>query len=304
LAIENGIFLLGYPNSKTREIKLDSGLEVTKSNEGFAEFKFPNSIELLRVLYTPYANEHRIRVALDIDDEEKELKQILSRKWNELADKYCDNNGVNILVSHHFFVEPGKTAIEDSDDEKPILYVGGAQAIETTLIPSQIQYTALGHLHRNQNVGNESKPVMYSGSPLAYSFAEANQDKSVLIIDLKSNENPQIDKKILQKGKKLLKKRFNDIDEAVSWLRENQNTLVELTIVADEFLSSIDRRRLYSAHSEIFIIPEIKGENLQSDKGNINLEQSREELFKLYFKHKKGLEPNESIINIFRELIS
>jgi len=304
LAIENGIFLLGYPNSIIKTTKLDSGLEIKKSNEGFAEFKLPNSDILLRVLFTPYANEHRIRVALNIEEEEKELKQILSKKWNDLAKMYCDANGVNILISHHFFVEPGKKAIEDSDDEKPILYVGGAQAIETTLIPKEIQYTALGHLHRGQNVGNESNPVMYSGSPLSYSFAEANQSKSVLVVDLNPSEKPQIEKIILESGKKLLKKKFDDIDKAVEWLEQNPNTLIELTIVADEFLSSIDRRRLYSAHSEIFIIPEIKGENLHSDKGDINLEQSREELFKLYFKHKKGLEPNEDIISIFRELIS
>lgn len=306
LAIENGIFLLGYPDSELKPIELDSNLKITQSEKGFAEFLLPNTNEPLRIIFTPYANENRLKTALDIDNEEEELKQYLSNKWNKLASKYCDEKGVNILISHNFFIQNGKKAIEDSDDEKPILYVGGAQAIETNLIPQQIQITALGHLHRFQNLGTDDIPIIYSGSPLSYSFAEAEQNKYVVIVDANSNKTVSFKRIKLNKGKKLIRRTFEDIENAVSWLVDNQNTLVELTIKADEYLNAQDRKRLFAAHSGIIsIIPKIKNQKeFTIDTNNINLELSREELFKSYFKYKKGQEPNSRITNLFKEMIS
>ena len=306
LAVENGIFLLGYPDSKLKHIKLDSGLEIINVEEGFVEFLLPETKEKLRIIFTPYANEHRLKTALDIEDEESELKQLLANKWKSLSEKYCDDKGVNILLSHHFFVQRGKKAIENSDDEKPILYVGGAQAIETDLIPSQIQYTALGHLHRYQNLGDDQQPIIYSGSPLSYSFAESNQNKYVALLDINPGKKANLERVKLSKGKQLLRQTFDDIDVATKWLIENQDSLVELTIQTDDYMSATDRKRLYSVHTGIInIIPEIKNKDLVSGKDNfINLDQSREELFSQYFKYKKGQEPDDRIIDLFKELIS
>jgi exonuclease SbcD len=53
------------------------------------------------------------------------------------------------------------------------------------MVPAEIfgpfGYTALGHLHRPQTVGSDN--VVYSGSPLAYSFSEEHP-KSVRIIEV------------------------------------------------------------------------------------------------------------------------
>ncbi len=303
LAIENGIFLLGYPDSQINKVKLDSGLEIVNSEQGFVEFYLGETKEKLRVLYTPYANENRLKKALNAEDPEEDLKNILSQKWNELTKKYCDSKGINILISHNFFIKKGQKPVEDSDDEKPILYVGGAQALEIELIPDNIQYTALGHLHRYQNLNSVEKPVVYSGSPIAYSFAEANQDKYVALIDVFPNRKPIVDQIKLTTGKKLLRKRFGNIDKAVEWLLENENALIELTIEMDEFLSSVDRQRLYSVHQGIIsIIPVIKNLDFQEEK-IIDLEQSMEKLFEQYFYFKKGQKPDERIKTLFKEII-
>ncbi len=303
LAIENGIFLLGFPDSQLRQTKLESGLEIINSEQGFVEFKLISTDERLRILFTPYANESRLKTALSQDNPEEELKQLLAKKWNDLTGKYCDDNGVNLLISHNFFIKKGEKAIENSDDEKPILYVGGAQALEVELIPESIQYTALGHLHRYHNVGSEKHPAVYSGSPLSYSFAEAGQDKYVAIVDIKPGSSAVIERVKLESGKKLLRKKFDNIDDAVLWLNKNQNTLLELTIKMDEFLSATDRQRLYSAHDGIIsIIPEIKNINVSEEK-IIDLEQSMENLFEQYFYHKKGQKPDKRIKDLFKEII-
>ena len=170
LARECGIIFTGYPHSIVPPFALDSGLKVLRSDEGFVELALPGHDAPLRLLLTPYANEYRLRTYLGHEDSEGEMRALLQERWQQLADRYCDDNGVNLLMAHLFMVQKGDTLPEEPEDEKPILHVGGAQAVYTENIPGQVQYAALGHLHRMQRVGSATCPVYYSGSPLSYSF--------------------------------------------------------------------------------------------------------------------------------------
>ncbi|MCF8337410.1 MAG: exonuclease SbcCD subunit D [Bacteroidales bacterium] len=305
LARENGIIFSGYPSSKISDFVLDSGLKVNHSEPGFLELDIPRSHYPLRLLMTPYANEFRLRHFLGKSDEEAELRQLLQEQWQSLTDSYCDDRGVNVLLSHLFMVGKGQELPEEPEEEKPILHVGGAQAIYSSNIPRQIQYTALGHLHRFQNVsGEETNPVIYSGSPLSYSFSEAEQKKYVSVVDVEPGQSARFKKIELEKGRKLVRKRFESTQEAVDWLAWNQQTLVELTLVADEYLTSADRKQLYQAHDGIVtIIPEIRNKpQAESKSRQINLQQSMSELFRRYFAHQHQQEPNEEIMELFKEV--
>ena len=90
------------------------------------------------------------------------------------------------------------------------------------------------------------------------------------------------------------------------WLKGNKNDLIELTIVADNYLSSPNRQRLYETHSGIIsIIPEIKNKNTSdSNENTIDLKQDITPLFKQYFKHKEGQEANERIMDLFKEILA
>lgn len=67
-----------------------------------------------------------------------------------------------------------------SESERP-LSVGGSGAVEPELF-RPFDFTALGHLHRPQNVGTER--VHYSGSLMKYSFSEAGDQKSVSLVEM------------------------------------------------------------------------------------------------------------------------
>lgn len=307
LARECGIIFVGYPNSCTPFFELKSGLMVNKCEEGFIELVLPNVIYPVRIMLTPYANEFRLKHFLGTEKSDSELRNLLHNHWQNLADKYCDDKGVNLLVSHLFMINKDGPVPEEPEDEKPILHVGGAQPIFTENIPLQIQYTALGHLHRMQKVDDINSSVYYSGSPISYSFAEANQKKYVLLVDVEPGEKAKVKEVELSTTKPLLRNRFYGIDEAVDWLSENKNALVELTIVTDTFLTPVERRHLNNAHSGIVnIIPEVINENLKIEnrQKQIDLNKGMETLFFEYFKFEKNQEPNEDIINIFREILA
>lgn len=307
LARECGIIFAGYPNSIVPEFQLETGLKILKSSEGFLEIKLPNNNTPLRILLTPYANEFRLKTALRHENTEEELRTVLQQNWKKLTNEYCDNRGVNILVSHLFVVKKGGEIPEEPEDEKPIVHVGGVQAVYTENIPQQIQYTALGHLHRMHCVDENPNPVYYSGSPLSYSFAEANQEKYALLVDAEPNEKARVKPIELTAGKKLLRFRAEGMDEALKWLNENQDCLVELTMVTDTFLTAQERKQLSSAHSGIVtIIPEVTNANelLADNKKAIDLSKNMTELFRDYFKHEKGQEPNSEILEMLTEILS
>lgn len=308
LARELGILFIGYPDSTIPLFKLDSGIEVCQSAPGFVELKLIRCNEHLRVLTTPYANEIRLKSFLGIDDPETELRNVLYEHWSTLANRYCDNLGINILVAHLYFTKEGVPLQVEPDDEKPILHVGGAQAIYSKNIPKQLQYVALGHLHRKQIIDQEPCPIVYSGSPIPYSFSESDQKKFVLIVDLEPNKTAVVTPKVLQKGFPLKRFRSLGVTQAIEWLEQNQNCLVELTIVTDTYLNAADRKLLLQIHPAIIqIIPEMGGKHSSDTdvtNNSRNLNKSIEELFVEYFEHVKGLPPDNQILDLFKEIIS
>ena len=306
LARACGIIFTGYPNTEIKTFRTQSGIEVTKTDAGFAELKLPNCTFPLRLILTPYANELRLKKDLGVEDSEDALRIHLQNHWQQLADKYFDNEGVNILVTHLFFMKKGGEIPEEPEDEKPI-NVGGASAIFSENIPTQTQYVALGHLHRYQIIDKKPCPIIYSSSPLAYSFAEENQTKYVVILNAEPNKPIDYQPITLAKGKKLLRAKFENIDEAVAWLEANADALVEITIVSESYLEMNDKRRLQDAHSGLVqIVPEIKSQKNGGVEGTkIDLSMGMEELFNAYFKqHKvgKGQEPSEGLMAMFKEI--
>jgi exonuclease SbcD len=224
LARECGIIFIGYPSTRISPFALDTGLTVTKSDEGFIELKLPGVNEPLRIIHTSYANEYRLKTYLGSDQPDEELRSLIAQRWAELADKYCDANGINVLSAHLYMMIEGGKMVEEPEDEKPILHVGGAQVIFSANIPEHIQYTALGHLHRKQIVDEKPYPFIYSGSPLSYSFSEENQDKYIIIMEAEQSKSVKFKSIKLKSGKKLLRKRFEDVIQAVDWLKTNPNT--------------------------------------------------------------------------------
>lgn len=84
-----------------------------------------------------------------------------------------DPQSRNILVCHQF-VSGALTS--DSED----VSVGGLDPVEASLF-DDFDYVAMGHIHRPQAMTRPA--VRYAGSPLKYSFSEADQVKQITLVD-------------------------------------------------------------------------------------------------------------------------
>ena len=304
LARECGIIFAGYPATVVPAFELETGLKILQSEEGFIEIGLSGNTVPMRILLTPYANALRFKTFLGVENSEEEMRNLLQQKWSQLAAKHCNDKGVNVLVSHLFVVEEGGEIPEEPDDEKPVLHVGGVQAVYTKNIPESIQFTALGHLHRMHSPGRNA---WYCGSPLSYSFAEAGQKKYVLLADIEPGEQAEITPVELKSGKKLLRFRAEGVDAALEWLLQNQDCLVELTLATDNFLTATERKQLNASHDGIVaLIPEVKNTAVSENfnRKNIDPGKSMDALFREYFQFAKGQEPNKEIMELFVELLA
>lgn len=85
-----------------------------------------------------------------------------------------DRSRRNILIAHQFVTGAGRC---DSED----VSVGGVDNVDADLFDA-FDYVALGHIHSPQHMKRET--VRYCGTPLKYSFSEAEQEKSVTVVEL------------------------------------------------------------------------------------------------------------------------
>jgi DNA repair protein SbcD/Mre11 len=137
-----------------------------------AHFK-PVQVKGVNFYLVPYAEPGVVRQLLEDDtihSHQDAMKAITGR-----IEQNLNPNEPNVFVGHAF-VLGGAT----SDSERT-LSVGGSGCVSADLFDA-FSYTALGHLHSPDAIRHER--VKYSGSLLKYSFSEANQSKSISIIEM------------------------------------------------------------------------------------------------------------------------
>jgi DNA repair protein SbcD/Mre11 len=301
-----GIIFAGFPDTVIQPFETESGIKVTRSDKGFVELKLPQFEYPLQLLLTPYANEYRLRRYLQDGDADNNLRTALKTHWQQTYDKYFDTERVCILMTHLYFADPNKPHFAEPDDEKPILHIGGAAAMFPEHIPEGVQYVALGHLHRAHTVSNTPCPIVYSGSPLAYSFHEDNQKKYVEIIDIEPNQKVVHRKIELESGRKMVRVQFETVEAAIEWLEQNQNIWVLLTLETDDYLGALTKKRLYDVHDGLItIIPLLKADKaLLANEGDSYAPKTMQSMFVDYFKYKqKGIPPSQSLMDLFEEVL-
>jgi exonuclease SbcD len=121
----------------------------------------------------PYLEPDVMRQAWDLPTRSHEatLAAAMARVRSDLATR---GQGRSVVLAHAF-VMGGLV----SDSERDIA-VGGVSVVPAELFDG-IDYVALGHLHGRHTL---TPTIRYSGSPLAYSFSEADHVKGCWLIDL------------------------------------------------------------------------------------------------------------------------
>ena len=115
------------------------------------------------------------------------------KKIVERITESMDPNARHIGVGHAFVTPYGEEEENTSDSERP-LSIGGSEYVDAHHF-MKFNYMALGHLHQAHLVINEK--IRYAGSPLKYSISEEHHKKGFYIVELDSEGNTTVEKRLL-----------------------------------------------------------------------------------------------------------
>ncbi len=173
----------------------------------------------------PFLRDSVIRQSVSgetINDKEKLANNGIKLYYEKVYKKALDikkDNNIPIIAMGHLTTVGSRVSQSERD-----IYIGGALDIGGDYLGNMFDYTALGHLHINQTVGNNH--VRYSGSPIPLSFSESTNIKKVNLvtfrnkeIDIEEIDIPLIRKLIVIKGdSKTIKVELKKITDKNSWI--------------------------------------------------------------------------------------
>lgn len=213
-----------------------------------------------------------------------------------------DKSKRNVLVGHAFVIGG-----EISDSERP-LSVGGSGVVGTENF-KDFDYIALGHLHRPQKIGSEK--IRYSGSLMKYSFSEANQKKSIYIVDMDVSGNVKIVEKSLKPKRdlKIIKGYLDNILEKPEDYAENLEDYLMVNLLDEgALLDAMGKLRSVFPNTLRIEREQFKrkaNEDIKTLSSDYN-EMSDEELFKSFYKQVTGRQFAEEkqivLDNILKEI--
>ncbi len=198
----------------------------------------------------------------------------------------------NVLIAHQFV-----TGAQTCDSETTS--VGGLDNVDGSVF-EPFDYTALGHLHGPQDLSGGR--VRYCGTPLKYSFSEANHHKSVTVVEIGQKGTVGISTIPLDDPLHELREIKGEFDEVIKDGKSDDYIRVILTD-EDEGVDTMNKLREYfpnimqlsfenSRTAVVNDVPEI--ENISK--------LSALELFSDFYKLRTGNELNERQTEIVRSV--
>jgi exonuclease SbcD len=168
---------------------------------GVIEVAARDGSEIAQVAVLPWVPERSLFGAEEMmgleEDPHKRYAEHIPRLLGALC-AHFDPGKVSILAGHLFVsgARPGGGERE--------LTMGEIFAVTAAALPTSPQYIALGHVHRPQDVPGAAIPARYSGSPLQLDFGEANQQKSVTVVDVQPGKPARAREVPLTAGRPLI----------------------------------------------------------------------------------------------------
>ena len=135
----------------------------------------------------PFVAERKVVDACLVMDAEHKWYEEYSKRIEQILAalvKGLPATTVNIVLAH-LLVDGARVGTGERE-----LHLGQIYGVNPQQLPSSVQYIALGHLHRPQEVLAPAK-TLYPGSLVELDFGEEQQDKSVVVFDAQPQKAPE-----------------------------------------------------------------------------------------------------------------
>lgn len=199
------------------------------------------------------------------------------------------------IFAAHLFV--GGAAIGGGERS---LTIGETFAVTAQALP-QVQYVALGHVHRPQRVPGSAVPARYSGSLLQLDFGEVGQDKSVVIVAVEPGKPADVREVPITAGRRLVDV-AGTLDELSRHIDSRDTAYLRVTVKCDgptPGLADSVRERLPHALDIRVDYPRVDGGVSRSVRGMPPREQ-----FARYYADRHGVAADGAMLDLFDELLA
>ena len=269
-------------------------------------FKFPSPDNpRVVVAAVPYLSESELsHISFETEPEKAErYRERLKKFYRQCVDAMPAE--LPKILMGHLFVHNGKR----SDSERE-LQIGGATAICVEDFPKGVDYVALGHLHRPQEISGVSYPVRYSGSPLPLRFNEATYRKTVCLLEVSGDGNScSVEEIEIPVFKELCTVEEEDLESVLKRAREKDWTgkyiRVKLKLKRREVgINDLVRKKFRERGGDVLSVePDWPARGIPRE---ISLEKMRQptEVFELFHQQENsGEKPDERLRQTFAELL-
>lgn len=180
---------------------------------GYDDLMTPISMEGINIYVMPYFTPADVRHVFDVKNihTHQEATEYIMNKMEQVMNK----DETNILVGH-LFVSGG----ESSDSERP-LSIGTIETVTANTF-NAFDAVLLGHLHHPFAI--KSDFIFYSGTPMQYSFSEANQAKGYRLFEI---DNKAFKQKFIpiepRRSFHVIKARYEDVIHEKIEVKNNED---------------------------------------------------------------------------------
>lgn len=186
-----------------------------------------NNIPYCNIVAIPFLREKDIKPDLESDniiDIQKELEAALINHYRNVDEYIVNNLDLNLptISLMHLFATGSTSTTEIEGEKHRDIYVGKLKTINANTFPKNIDYYALGHIHKPQIV-NKDERIVYSGSPIALNFGEKTA-KQIVKLDFNNKEFTK-EKILLPKFLNLEQLEAENIDDIKNQLNQLDNDM-------------------------------------------------------------------------------
>lgn len=180
---------------------------------GYDDLMTPISMEGINIYVMPYFTPADVRHVFDVKNihTHQEATEYIMNEMEQVMNK----DETNILVGH-LFVSGG----ESSDSERP-LSIGTIETVTANTF-NAFDAVLLGHLHHPFAI--KSDFIFYSGTPMQYSFSEANQAKGYRLFEI---DNKAFKQKFIpiepRRSFHVIKARYEDVIHEKIEVKNNED---------------------------------------------------------------------------------
>jgi exonuclease SbcD len=198
------------------------------------------------------------------------------------------------LVLAHLLVDGARVGTGERE-----LHLGQIYGVDPQQLPSTVQYIALGHLHRPQEVLAPAR-ALYAGSLVELDFGEKDQEKRVVVLEAKPGRPVSIESVPLSAGRRL-----RDVAGTLEELRalgpEVGDDFLRVTVRADRPVPGLAERvreMLPNALDVTVDHPRVGGEG-REERGRGRARLAPAQLFAAYYEHRHQAPPPDELRQLF-----